>query len=125
MTYTRLYTGDDGDSRWEDVDLPFTLTDFAPPAPPLAVSVAQIATGLMFVTFPAGWRGDWHPAPRRQFQFFLAGIVGAESGDGETRQFGPGDAVLVEDTTGRGHRSWVAGDTDVVMAVVRLPDLPD
>ncbi len=122
MTYTRLFTGDDGDSRWEDVELPFTLTDFAPPAPPLAVSDELGATGLMFVTFPVGWRGDWHPAPRRQFQFFLAGNVGAESGDGETRQFGPGDAVLVEDVTGTGHRSWVVGEAEVVMAVVRLPE---
>ncbi len=76
----------------------------------------------MFVTFPVGWHGDWHPAPRCQFQFFLAGTVGAESGDGRTRYFGPGDAVLVEDTTGTGHRSWVVGEIEVVMAVVRLPD---
>jgi hypothetical protein len=121
MTYTRLYTGNDGESRWEDVDVPFVLADFAPPAPPLAVSAAQDATGFLFVTFPSDWSGDWHPAPRRQFQFFLAGTVGAESGDGEVRHFGPGDAVLVEDTTGRGHRSWVVGEVDVVMAVVRLP----
>lgn len=121
MTYVRLYTGDDGLSRFEDVDVPFALANFAPPAPPLAVSGSWPATEVMFVTFPVGWRGDWHPAPQRQFQFFLAGTVGAESGEGETRQFGPGDAALVEDTAGTGHRSWVVGDVQVVMAVVRLP----
>lgn len=122
MTYTRLYAGDDGSSLFEDVDVRFTLTDFAPPAPPLEVSDMQPASGIAFVTFPVGWSGDWHPAPRRQFQFFLAGTVGAESGDGESRHFGPGDAVLVEDITGPGHRSWVVGEAEVVMVVVRLPD---
>lgn len=122
MTYVRLYASEDGTSCWDDVDLPFTLAEFAPPAPPLAVSAEHEATGLVFVTFPVGWSGDWHTAPRRQFQFFLAGTVGAESGDGEVRHFGPGSAVLVEDTTGTGHRSWVAGDVEVVMSVVRLPE---
>jgi hypothetical protein len=28
---------------------------------------------------------------------------------------------LVEDTTGKGHRSWVVGDADVLAVVVQLP----
>ena len=42
--------------------------------------------------------------------------------DGERRRYVPGSAALVEDTTGTGHRSWVVGDTDVLAAVVQLPD---
>jgi hypothetical protein len=33
---------------------------------------------------------------------------------------GPGSVVLVEDTEGKGHRSWVVGEEDVVIAVVQL-----
>ena len=42
--------------------------------------------------------------------------------DGEERRFGAGSVVLVEDTTGKGHVSRVVGSTDVVTAVIQLPD---
>jgi uncharacterized cupin superfamily protein len=48
---------------------------------------------------------DWHNAPRRQFIVMLEGTVEIEVGAGTTRRFGPGDILLAEDTTGRGHRS--------------------
>jgi hypothetical protein len=35
----------------------------------------------------------------------LEGTVEIEVGAGTTRRFGPGDILLAEDTTGRGHRS--------------------
>ena len=41
--------------------------------------------------------------------------------DGEVRHFGPGDVVLVDDTTGKGHVSWVTSKTDFDTAVVQLP----
>jgi hypothetical protein len=50
----------------------------------------------------------------------LGGQVEAEVSDGEVRRFGPGDVVLVEDTEGRGHRSWVVGEDDVVFSVTQL-----
>ncbi len=41
-------------------------------------------------------------------------------GDGTTRRFGPGDAVLFEDLTGQGHTSRVGGDR--LTAIVPLAD---
>jgi mannose-6-phosphate isomerase-like protein (cupin superfamily) len=122
LQYVRIYEDHDGLSHFGDVDVPLSLADFAPPAPPLLVSTVTPATGAGFVTFPAGWRGDWHPAPRRQVFYVLAGEIEAETGDGETRRFGPGSVVLVEDVTGRGHCSRVVGDVDVVAGVVHLPE---
>ncbi len=122
MKYVRIHENQNGFSHFEDVEVRLNLVEFAPPAPPLNVSGVSPATGMGFVTFPVGWNGDWHPAPRRQFFLFLAGEIGAETGDGETRRFGPGSAVLVEDTTGTGHRSWVVGDDEVVAAVVHMPE---
>jgi hypothetical protein len=29
--------------------------------------------------------------------------------------------LLAEDTTGKGHRSWVVGDGEVLVAIVQLP----
>jgi hypothetical protein len=52
--------------------------------------------------------------------FYLAGRVEAETSDAARRMMGPGTVVLVEDTTGKGHRSWVVGDEDVLIGVVQL-----
>jgi hypothetical protein len=120
VRYTRLYVDGTGCSHFDEVEIAFAASDFAPPAPPLDVSATIDAAGAQFVRFPAGWVGDWHPAPRRQLMVFLGGVIEAQTGDGEVRQFGAGSAVLVEDTTGRGHRSRVVGDEPVVAAVVRL-----
>jgi len=48
---------------------------------------------------------DWHVTPRRQYIVLLAGFVEIQASDGESRTFGPGDIVLVEDITGKGHKS--------------------
>lgn len=121
MKYVRIHEDQNALSHFEDVEVPFNLVEFAPPAPPLHVSSVSPATGMGFISFPVGWTGDWHPAPRRQLFLFLAGEIEAEAGDGETRRFGPGSAVLVEDTEGQGHRSWVVSDVEVVAAVVHAP----
>lgn len=120
MIYVRLHADDDGVSHFDDVHVAFSFTDFAPPAPPLEVSPTETATEVFFLRFPPGWRGDWHRAPRRQYQYFLSGRLDAEASDGEIRSFGPGSAALVEDNAGQGHRTWVAGDEPVLVAVVRI-----
>jgi hypothetical protein len=122
MKYVRVYADDGGESHYADVEVELTAMDFAPPAPPLHLSPMTQATGVAFLRFPPAWIGDWHPTPRRQFILFLTGEVTGETSDGECRSHGPGSVVLLEDTTGRGHRSWVTGDGEVLAAVVQLPD---
>jgi len=121
MRYVRIHADEAGVSHYEDVEVDFTESDFAPPAPPLGLSVLMPAERTGFILVPVAWAGDWHPAPRRQFMILLAGQVEVRVGDGETRRFGPGEVTLVEDTTGVGHRSTVPGDEPAVMAVVQLP----
>jgi hypothetical protein len=122
MMYIRVYADETGESHYEDIEVELTPRDFAPPAPPLHLSPMVPATGFAFVRFPGGWVGDWHPTPQRQIYFLLAGEIEGEMSDGERRRHGPGSAVLLEDTTGKGHRSRVVGDGDVLTAVVQLPD---
>lgn len=122
MKYTRYYADESGASRTEDIDVELLPRDFAPPAPPLHLSQMVPATGFAFVRFPVGWVGDWHPTPRRQIFFYLAGELEGETSDGERRLYVPGTATLLEDTTGTGHRARVVGHTDVLAAVVQLPD---
>jgi hypothetical protein len=102
---TRIYTGDDGQSHFEDLDVPLEtaagdnrLSDLVP------------LQGVMFRSTSAGWTLDYHPAPRRQFVVTLTGRVQVGCGDGTRRVFGPGDIMLADDLTGQGHTSMQLGD---------------
>jgi hypothetical protein len=119
--YTCLYADADGESHFRDVEIEFRETDFAPPALPLNASAFGPAMQYGFLTAPPGWYGDWHPTPRRQFLFYLAGQTEIRVSDGEVRSFGPGDILLLEDTTGKGHVSRVVGSEEALSAVVQLP----
>jgi hypothetical protein len=122
VKYVRLYSDEEGDSHFEDVEVEFESVDFAPPAPPLDLSSATTASQFVFVRSPSGWYGDWHPAPRRQFACCLAGEFEVTASDGETRRFLPRDVLLIEDTTGKGHKSKVTSEEDSISALVQLAD---
>jgi quercetin dioxygenase-like cupin family protein len=119
--YVRLYTDETGESHFEDLAAALTEVDFAPPAPPLELSEYARVERFAFFCMPAGWHGDWHPTPRRQYFIVLSGEVEAITSDGETRRFTPGNVVLVEDTTGKGHASRSVNG-DAFAAVIQFAD---
>jgi hypothetical protein len=122
MKYTRIYADPAGQSHFEDIEVELTEINFAPPAPPLNLSLFNPAQQYGFCSYPVGWRGDWHPTPFRQVFFFLSGEVAVQVGEGQVRHFVPGSVVLVEDITGNGHVTWVTTETAALAALVRLPD---
>ena len=63
-----------------------------------------------------------HTAPRRQLIVSLSGESEVTVSDGETRRFGPGSVVLVEDTSGKGHRTRRIGDTVRETLFITLPE---
>ena len=100
MRFTRLYTGTDDESHFEDVGIPLTARgSFS------RLSDLERATGIVFRETSGDYFIDWHNAPRRQYVIGLEGEVEIEVGDGTRRRFGPGDVFLAEDTAGRGHVS--------------------
>jgi quercetin dioxygenase-like cupin family protein len=115
-----LYTDSDGASHFKDVEIEFESVNFAPPAPPVGLSNYTDSSRFVFFKTPAGWYGDWHPPPKRQFFFCLSGKFEITASDGEVRIFGPGDVFLLEDTRGKGHRSKTVGGEDFVAAIVQL-----
>jgi hypothetical protein len=115
-----IYSDAAGESHFGLKEVSFQLADYSPPAPPVSVSAAHPAEGVVFISSPAGWHGDWHPVPQRQLMFCLAGRLEVTVSDHETRRFGPGSALLVEDTVGRGHVSRVVGTKRLFMAAVPL-----
>ena len=94
MKLVRLYTGDDGQSHFEELDASEGSALFSKMHP---------ATALVFKNDPADHLLDWHTAPRRQYCITLSGSVEIRVGDGTAKTFGPGDVFLAEDLTGRGH----------------------
>jgi hypothetical protein len=118
--WTRIIATPDGGSRFADGAVLLADGDFAPPAPPLGLSPISEATATRFIGAPAGWDSPAHPAPARQWVVMLGGAVEATTSDGASRVFGPGDAVLVEDTHGAGHRTRVASDDPWLALVVEL-----
>jgi hypothetical protein len=117
VAYLHIYTDEGGVTRWEDLDMATTSVEFAPPAPPTHATAPAPATSVVFLRFPRGWTEPWHPAPARQFVLLLTGEIVGSVGE-ESRQFGPGTVILMEDTDGPGHGLTTL--TDVTMAVVRL-----
>ena len=94
---TRLYTGSDGESHFEDIDI--SLIDKGDSGKVLL----QQSTNVMFWEMPPNSVFDWHPTPQRLYFISLDGEFEMEVGDGTKREFKPGDIVLCEDTSGRGH----------------------
>lgn len=115
MQYVRIYASADGESHFEEVDVPMhTMTTVT------GVSISEwhsepIGDFFRFnrvdpnsddpASASAGDWGPWHPEPRREFIIRLAGEVEIEVSDGEIRRLGPGSVLLAEDTTGKGHRN--------------------
>ena len=62
--FVRIYTGDDGQTHFEDLDLPADRSIH---------SGMQVTPGVNFRRFEPGYFSDWHTAPRRQYVITLAG----------------------------------------------------
>ena len=120
LSFVRLRPDTNGASRFEPLSIDVVRKDFAPPATPFYVSELAPASQCGFLKLPAGWVGDTHPSPVRMWVFFLSGEMEFEASNGEKRKCVPGTALLLEDTTGDGHKSRVVGDADALLAVVRL-----
>jgi hypothetical protein len=121
-SYIRLYTDNTGESHFEDVAIDLVSTDYAPPAPPLELSVPTSAEQFGFMKAEAGWSSDWHPSSGRNMFIVLSGEWEVTASDGQTRRFGIGSLLLVEDTSGKGHKSRVVSRTESLAAMVQLND---
>ena len=123
MKLLRLFSDDDGESHFEDVDIPFEeVDDYFENTPPVMFSSFETAETYGFERVPPGWVGDWHPAPQRVLAIYLSGELEIQASDKEVRAIGPGTVLLAEDTTGKGHRNRVTSSSGLEMVFVTLPD---
>jgi len=105
MQVTRIYTGDDGQSHFEDVEI-----DLHPGGMAGLLSEPVATRSVIFRQTGSDYDLDFHPAPRRQYVVNLTGRVELEIGSGEKRILNGGEILLAEDTSGQGHKSRAVGD---------------
>jgi quercetin dioxygenase-like cupin family protein len=118
MRYARLYADDAGETHFDQVALELNEADYRAPAPLMYVSHAYQANAIQFVKAPSGWTAERIHPPKPQFLLGLEGKLEIRTSDGEKRTVGPGDLVLMEDTSGKGHSSRVKGAQDWIAAIV-------
>ncbi len=121
MRITRIYADAAGETRFDHLDVGLGPVDLAGTGVSIDLSTPWDAARVMFASFPAGWVGERHTAPRRQFFIQQTGVIEVEGADGATIRTGPGEVTLVEDIAGSGHVTRVIGDEAVTGAFVQLP----
>ncbi len=113
MKIVRVYSDSEGISRFEHMSLE---------SHPELKSAPGAAKNVTFSTWPAGHVMELHPAPRRQYVITLEGEMEIGLEDGTTEVFGPGDVLVAEDTSGRGHTLRIPGNKPRVSIAVPLAD---
>ena len=109
MRIIRVYSGDDGESHFEDLTLE-QLGDLVNRPGEGPINLGQRPSGFFY---------DYHQAPRRQYVVIMGGRVEVEVADGKKRELGPGDVLIADDLTGHGHiQRW--GDEPGVFLSVPL-----
>ena len=89
-----------------------------------SIHVLEAKGGATLLRLKAGTVEDWHNAPQAWFLIVVQGESEVTTSDGQVRHFGPGSVVLLDDTTGKGHRTRAVGKTDHIAAVIPIADAP-
>jgi hypothetical protein len=123
----RIYATPDGESHFDEVEIPTKNLSVHPDATAFEASASYQASRVRLTRIPAGMREvAWHTVPGRVLTVRLDGSVEYETSDGEVRHVPAGSFVLVEDTHGKGHLSRHSAEAQTVIWIT-LPnglDLP-
>jgi hypothetical protein len=97
---TRVYSDSNGESHFENIQIPLQE----------AGSIGRLsevlpANGIVFREVDPSYDWNFHTAPQKQFIVLLNGAIEIETSLGEKRTFKAGEILLVEDTTGKGHKT--------------------
>jgi len=113
--YVRLYSGDDGQSHFEDLDLATWPAD-------LDLNLRDARINFARRGGPGNAFRGLHNESRRQYIIILSGQMEFTVGDGTQRILNPGDMILAEDLTGQGHTARSVGDEPYVRVAIPAGD---
>ncbi|KUJ60810.1 hypothetical protein AR687_15485 [Flavobacteriaceae bacterium CRH] len=100
FSVTRIYSDENGESHFEDLIIPLLNQGEIG-----FLSEAEPAKSIIFREVLPSYDYDFHNAPQKQYIILLDGGVEIETSLGEKRIFKTGEILLVEDTTGKGHKT--------------------
>jgi quercetin dioxygenase-like cupin family protein len=109
--FLRIYAGNDGQSHFEEMDIP---------SGPAGRSPVQAVKTISFTHQKPGTVIDFHTVPERSYYITLSGAGEVGIGNGEVRRIGPGDITLCEDLTGQGHSMRIVSKEPRVFARIVL-----
>ena len=112
MGTSRMYADVNGDTTWQPINLdehPGWIEGFE-------------AKDIKFGIRQPDIEQDWHPAPKRQFVIILSGALQITYPDGSKKVFGSGEARLMDNITGKGHKTIAVGGVPCITATIVLED---
>jgi len=126
MRCLRIYASPDGESHFDEIDIPTAKRPIFADAAPFELSAHYPASRIRFTRIPAGMsQVNWHTVPERVLTVRLDGSVEYETSDGEVRRVPAGGFVLVEDTHGKGHLSRHSEKAQTVLWITLPSGLDD
>ncbi|MFM9972249.1 MAG: hypothetical protein ACKVQK_28030 [Burkholderiales bacterium] len=112
----RIFTGPDGKSRQEPLDVSLKTAKYG------SVSNLFSGPGMEIHRQSPGSSASWHNAPKRQLIATISGEAEIETGDGKVLKSKPGVIHLVEDVTGQGHITRITGTEDRISLFMPLAE---
>jgi hypothetical protein len=97
---TRVYSDSNGESHFENIQI-----DLHEAGSIGRLSEVLPANGIIFREVEPSYDWNFHTAPQKQYIVLLDGEIEIETSLGEKRTFRAGEILLVEDTTGKGHKT--------------------
>ena len=126
MAFVRLYSGSDGDSHFEELEMPFGVgemkkTAWSDNAALAATPSYLVPEGIESMVFASQSALNDPPTfaltKKRHYLITLAGEGEIELRSGEVRRIGPADVLLLEDLTGNGHLTNITSKPWVWVAI--------
>jgi hypothetical protein len=121
MKVTRFHATPDGESRFQEIDIPIKEARPVESGPSIMQSNAWASPSIRFLELPAGLDQSWHHAPARQIVVVLSGSLEVGTTDNQKRRCSAGQAFIADDLTGKGHVTRVVDGPARVM-FVQLPE---
>ena len=121
MRITRFYTLPNGDSAFDEVELPVENASTDGFGNALKFSDTFACPAVRVFEAPVGMFQGWHNAPCRQICVMMQGVWEIGITNGERRRWGPGEVFLPDTVEGKGHTSEVI-EGPVRMFFIPLPD---
>ncbi len=121
MNFPRIHADAQGETHFGVQEIPDVEVPFGPPPNPVGAKADFGTVESMFLfAVPAGTEVPAHNAPQPYIAIVLSGEAEVVASDGDTKRFRPGELLLCDDLTGKGHVTRAL--SDAVVAFINRAD---